>query len=243
MSELPSVDVLLGWVRDADRRLASVLASLDDAAVREPSLLPGWTRGHVLTHIARNADGLANLLTWARTGVETPMYASREARNADIEAGAGRGVDEQRQDVEQAAARFFAAVEALEPGQWNASVKTLTSPLLPASQVPWMRAREMWVHVVDVDAGVGPADWPDDVARTLFADAAATMSERVAEPVALRIAGADGPPVALGPAGGGMPLEVEGAVPSLTAWLIGRSPGRDLHVNGGGTAPRLPAWI
>src|SRR5256885_15091039 len=60
----------------------------------EPSLLPGWTRGHVLTHVARNGDGLGNLLRWARTGTETPMYASREARRADIEAGAGRSAAE-----------------------------------------------------------------------------------------------------------------------------------------------------
>jgi maleylpyruvate isomerase len=29
-----------------------------EADVRAPSLLPGWTRGHVLSHIARNADGI-----------------------------------------------------------------------------------------------------------------------------------------------------------------------------------------
>ena len=45
-----------------------------------PSLLPGWSRGHVLTHLARNADGAVNLLTWARTGVETPQYVSQEQR-------------------------------------------------------------------------------------------------------------------------------------------------------------------
>ena len=57
-----------------DRLLATV-DGLDDAALRQPSRLPGWTRAHVLTHIARNADGLVNLVTWARTGEETPMYA------------------------------------------------------------------------------------------------------------------------------------------------------------------------
>src|SRR5262249_31346853 len=72
-----------------DRLLASADARTDPAA-RERSGLPGWTRGHVLTHVARNADGLGNLLRWARTGVTTPMYASREARRADIEAGVGR---------------------------------------------------------------------------------------------------------------------------------------------------------
>jgi maleylpyruvate isomerase len=71
-----------------DRLLATV-DGLDDAALRAPSLLPGWTRAHVLTHIARNADGLVNLVTWARTGEETPMYASTQARDTAIAATGG----------------------------------------------------------------------------------------------------------------------------------------------------------
>src|SRR6266704_5264440 len=73
----------------ATERLLGSAAALSDTQAREPSLLPGWTRGHVLTHIARNADGMVNLLHWARTGTQTPMYASPESRAADIEAGAG----------------------------------------------------------------------------------------------------------------------------------------------------------
>ena len=72
----------------ATERLLTTATALSDAQVREPSSLPGWTRGHVLTHIARNADGLGNLLIWARTGTETPMYPSARSRGDDIEAGA-----------------------------------------------------------------------------------------------------------------------------------------------------------
>jgi maleylpyruvate isomerase len=63
----------------ATGRLLATATALGDAQAREPSLLPGWTRGHVLSHIARNADGMVNLLNWARTGTETPMYASAES--------------------------------------------------------------------------------------------------------------------------------------------------------------------
>src|SRR5215472_17296509 len=52
-------------IGEATDRLLASAATLTDAAAREPSLLPGWTRGHVLTHVARNADGLGNLLRWA----------------------------------------------------------------------------------------------------------------------------------------------------------------------------------
>src|SRR4051812_32675009 len=81
---------MLAEVDRATKRLLTRLERLDDAAIAGPSLLPGWTRGHVLTHLARNADSYVNLLTWARTGVPTPQYPSPQARVADIEAGAGR---------------------------------------------------------------------------------------------------------------------------------------------------------
>ncbi|HZC40516.1 MAG TPA: maleylpyruvate isomerase N-terminal domain-containing protein, partial [Streptosporangiaceae bacterium] len=76
----------LAGIQHATGRLLDTIAGLTEAQARAPSLLPGWTRAHVLTHIARNADGLANLLRWARTGTQTPMYASAGARDADIEA-------------------------------------------------------------------------------------------------------------------------------------------------------------
>ena len=80
---------------DASRELAAAtgqllgdLEGLSDAQVAGPSLLPGWTRGHVLSHLARNAEGGTRLLGWARTGVPSYEYESLQARAAAIEAGA-----------------------------------------------------------------------------------------------------------------------------------------------------------
>ena len=100
----------------ATGRLAATAAGLTDAQAREPSRLPGWSRGHVLTHLARNADGLRNLLVWARTGVETPQYPSREAREAGIKAGAGRAAAVLAEDVEQSAAAFAAEAATVPAG-------------------------------------------------------------------------------------------------------------------------------
>src|SRR4051794_17136879 len=68
---------------------------LTDAELTAPSRLPGWTRGHVLAHLADNARAFAVV---ARRAAEAPaddmdaggMYASREARDRSIEEGAGR---------------------------------------------------------------------------------------------------------------------------------------------------------
>src|SRR5260370_38967831 len=76
-------------VDDATQRMLKTASTLSDEEVRQPSLLPGWTRGHVLAHLAGNADALRNLLIWARTGVKAPAYASQQARDEAIEAGGG----------------------------------------------------------------------------------------------------------------------------------------------------------
>src|SRR5262249_43465519 len=108
--------VLLPELGRATARRLATARKLDDAAVAAPSLLPGWTRGHVLAHVARNADGAVNLLTWARTGEETPQYASGEQRDADIEAGAARASPEHVADIAPPAARIDEAGAQRPPG-------------------------------------------------------------------------------------------------------------------------------
>src|SRR5215211_3296162 len=97
----------------ATRRLLAGLAELSDADLRAPSLLPGWSRGHVVAHLCRNADAVTNLVAWAATGQERPMYTSQAARDAAIEAGAGRPLAEQLADAEESAERFLAAARDL----------------------------------------------------------------------------------------------------------------------------------
>jgi maleylpyruvate isomerase len=104
-------DTALVWAADGQARFERAVAECSKlrGALGGPSRLPGWTRGHVVCHVARNAEGLVRLLHWARTGIETPMYPSAEARVADIEAGAGRPLDEQLDDVRNTGAAFAAA--------------------------------------------------------------------------------------------------------------------------------------
>ena len=70
MTELPSWDTLANWAAQGQQAVERAAAELDPGQVAGPSRLPGWSRGHVLSHLARNADALVNLLTWARTGIE-----------------------------------------------------------------------------------------------------------------------------------------------------------------------------
>ena len=228
----------------ASERLLATATALSDAQAREPSLLPGWTRGHVLTHIARNADGMVNLLSWARTGTETPMYASAESRNADIEAGAGRRAADLAADLRESAARFAAAAAVMPGDAWTARVRALRGPGFPALGVLDRRLSEVEIHHVDLDAGYAPGDWPADFVADALPRVADSFTGRDDAPSCL--AWADGAPhgYRIGPAGSASPpVVVHGRPAELLAWLLGRDSGAGLRVSGPADgAPVLPAW-
>jgi maleylpyruvate isomerase len=129
----------LRWWADGELAVAGRIDQLTDDDLAAPSALPGWSRAHVVAHLARNADALGNLLTWARTGVETPMYPSREVRDADIETTAAQLPADLRADFAGACARFAVAIETLPADAWTAEVRTGQGLMVPATEVPWCR--------------------------------------------------------------------------------------------------------
>jgi maleylpyruvate isomerase len=154
------MDDLQERIGTATRRLLGTIDGFSDDDVRQPSLLPGWTRAHVLTHLARGAEALGNLLEWARTGVEKAAYASQEARNEAIERGAGRSAAELRADVTATADAFRAAAAGMPDEAWERPVHALNYPAFPASELLLRRLVEVELHHTDLGAGYGPADWP-----------------------------------------------------------------------------------
>jgi maleylpyruvate isomerase len=231
--------VLMTEVDRATERLLRTAADLDDAAVAAPSKLPGWTRGHVLTHVARNADAYTNLLIWARTGVETPPYATPTARAEGIEAGAGRSAAEQLADIRTAHGRFADAAAAMPVDSW-AFVLPVTG--LPAAAVPWARLREVEVHHVDLAAGYTPDDWSEAFAQRLLREIVGKVSAATPPPPALvlRPDGVDHPLTIGRPDGA---PTVAGPTRSLAAWLAGRGDGAGLEVSPDGPLPAPPKWM
>jgi maleylpyruvate isomerase len=231
-------------IGEATDRLLASAAALTDATVREPSPLPGWTRGHVLTHLARNAEGLGNLLRWARTGTKIPMYASREARRADIEAGAGRAAADLTADVLGSAIAFAAEAASLPGEAWAAQVQMLTGPPVPARRVLDWRLREVEIHHVDLAAGYQPADWPAGFVADNLPEVAGSFAGREDTPSCLLRADGSDSQWRIGPGDQGTaPVSVDGSPAGLLAWLTGRGNGGDLRVSGGDAVlPLLPAW-
>lgn len=233
---------VLPAVREATEKLDLVVAGLDEEAIHQPSLLPGWSRAHVVTHLARNADALVNLLTWARTGVEHPMYASTADRDADIEEGADRLAQVLHEDLLAASERFMVAARNMPEPAWLATVTGRTHLVFPAADIPAMRLHEMWVHLVDLGTGFAFADVPDDHLEHLLAVALTRQVGRQEAPaVRLTVEFADGRErvVDLGrDAADADRHEVSGPVAEAVAWLTGRGEGTRLR----GDVPVLPAW-
>ncbi|WP_300681595.1 maleylpyruvate isomerase family mycothiol-dependent enzyme [Nocardioides sp.] len=158
------------WAAQGDALLLSLTDGLTDAELRAPSSLPGWSVGNLVAHIAANGDALVNLLTWARTGVETPMYASPDERAAGIARGDSLSAAEARTWLEGSIARLHAAMDALTPEQWGHQVVTAQGRTVAATEVPWMRSREALVHAVDLDRGTTFADLPEAFNAALIED-------------------------------------------------------------------------
>ncbi|MEU9474887.1 maleylpyruvate isomerase family mycothiol-dependent enzyme [Streptomyces sp. NPDC048191] len=219
----------LASVRGATARLLSAVAELDNAALAEASRLPGWTRGHVLAHLARNADALVNVLEGR------PMYESAEARDSDIARDAPRPLDLQLTDLRETAARFQATGDA--PADWTRTVELRNGVTDSASRVPFRRWAEVELHHVDLGIGYELEDLP------------AEFTEREIDFLAERFAGhKEVPSTALdtgngrirttgGGASGG-PVVVEGTAADVLGWLAGRRDGSGLTTKG--ALPRLP---
>jgi maleylpyruvate isomerase len=220
-------------------RMLATVSALTDEQVRAASPLPGWTRGHVLTHIARNADGLRNLLIWAHTGVVTPQYRDAQARNAEIEAGAGRAAGELAADVRESAARFAAQAGQLTDGDWQVMVSGLRGPEHPAWVVLRRRLSEVEFHHVDLDAGYRPADWPDWFVAEQLESAAGGFAEDGDAPAVLMTDDGTGRTYRTGP---DPEVTVAGPGCELLAWLSGRSRGIGLAVSPAGPPPQMPPW-
>jgi maleylpyruvate isomerase len=228
-------------VERATQRLLQTASTLGgDDGVSGPSLLPGWTRGHVLAHIARNADGLTNLLTWARTGVVTPQYASSQQREDDIEAGSPRPLEVQLADVRDSAARFAAAADLMPAPAWAVTLD-IPGARQPAARVVWRRLREVEVHHVDLNAGYTAADWPDAFSHRLLHEVVTGFAQREDAPALVLRPTDTGHEATIGPSNGA--VAVAGRSHALVAWLIGRSPGEGLTVSPEGSLPTPPAWI
>lgn len=223
----------LAAIHAATRDLVRRVDGLDDASFTDPSTLPGWSRGHVVAHVALNAEGLARVLQSLAVGEDVPMYDSVEARNDDIASLAGAAPSVIRDRFLASTTVFQAAAEHVPDDAWRSTFQRIPgADPLPAADILGMRHREVVIHHTDLDAGFTVADWPEDFLDAMFnqlvRDRAGGSSMRLRTP--------DGE-VLLGDGSG--PI-VSGSRADLTWWLLGRGEGTGLQADP--ALPTLGPW-
>lgn len=227
------------WMEDGTRLLLAAVDGLSDDALDEPTALAGWTRRHLLAHVGYNAQALRRLASWARTGDRSLMYASAEQRSDEIAEGATWDAARLRAFVVDTAQALADDLAALDGHAWQREVVTAQGRTVPATEITWMRTREVAVHAVDLDSGVSFADLPADLCAALVSDVAALRSTR-----------GDGPALALTSTSGdvwhlvgeGEPMAVNADACDLARWLTGRG-AHGLVAAQGGPVPALGPWI
>jgi len=235
------IEDALSYLGAATENLVAAIGGLSDGDVRGPSLLPGWSKAHVLTHLARNAEGGVRLLEWARTGVPGYEYRSMEARAAAIEEGVGRPAAILLDDVRGTAEAFFAAAERMPPQAWDREVRWTGGQETPARLIVPSRWGEVLIHHVDLDIGFRPTDWPAVFTGELLPGIVTHLRERGGAMSAVRLEATDtGEVFSIGEITPGTPLAA-GPACELLAWLLGRSDGGRLAQEPNVPLPAVPA--
>ena len=220
----------------ASDRLLATVEGLSPAGFAEPSVLPDWTRAHVVAHLTLNAEGLAAALSGLAAGEPRPIYASDEARDTDIDALAATDAELVRVRLHTAVVAFADAVRGVPTESWSGTVDRLPDgPRLPALETLPMRHREVEIHHADLAAGYAHADWPAPFVGDLL-------------DVVARDQAGSGPFTAVATdlghtwsVGEGDGPEVRGTGSALGWWLVGRGSGEGV-TSDSGTLPQLAAW-
>ena len=206
----------LSAVRDAESRLLALVAGFDDADVRRPCRLPGWTVGHLVTHLARNADSHTQRTAAAAEGVVVDQYPGGAAeRERDIEAGAGRPAAALAADLADASTRMLRAWDEAPGGAWAGVTRDLSGRGRRLDELPERRWLEVEVHLVDFDRGPTHRAWSDAFVEARLPEMRAGAPGRL-------------------PAGTTLPAPGTLDARDELAWLYGRLDRVDL--------PRLGPW-
>lgn len=234
---LPQIDETLL----ATTRYLQALTLLDDQSVHRSSVLPGWSRAHVVAHLSRNADAFTGVLAAVAAGEPAAMYGSSEARDHDIEETVAR------QDLGGLVEDAITSVARLTEAFWSCEA----DPDAPYRRVPgeeatfplWTlgprRRAEVEIHHADLDVGYEPSQWPTDFSTALVRQRHQELAALADDcpSMGLTATDVDG----LWTLGGGQGPEISGAVGDLGWWLVGRGGGRGLTCSPG-ALPVLGRW-
>ncbi|MGB0658980.1 MAG: maleylpyruvate isomerase N-terminal domain-containing protein [Mangrovicoccus sp.] len=160
----------LAWARRGTAYFARLLNNLSYAQLQEPSRIPGWSRAHLVAHISYNARAIARLCETVRMGEDLVFYPSRDEREAEIQLAATLPDRALRHLFEHAVVHLNVEWRDLSNQHWTMSGTGLDGNSLALAATPWIRARELWVHALDLNAGGRIKDFPSDFRDQLALD-------------------------------------------------------------------------
>jgi maleylpyruvate isomerase len=224
---------------DATTRLVRTVDGLDDEQLAGPSALPGWTRAHVVAHLALNAEGLSGVLLGRIEGEPTTMYRSDQARSEDIERLAAADRAELRERFLAGTTLLSDGVERLPDEHWTETFeRTPGGRPIHYAAIPGMRLREVEIHHVDLDAGFSPTGWSEAFSAHLIG----AMVKRGASSESFRVLATDlARTWVIGDDPDESGITVSGPSGDLAWWLTGRPPGEAL-TSSTGALPLVKAW-
>ncbi len=176
-------DQLLDAIGSTTELVRSRITTLSDREIEGPSRLPDWSIGHLLSHIAFNADAVAQAGSALRAGEPAYMYPGGvDQRSDDIERGARRSAAEIRDHLDRSATAFEEEWRLAPPAGGIARVPG--DEEFPSVNAPFMRLREVSVHGVDLGAcGIAPTEWTATYVAADLAGQWDTVQYRTTDPV------------------------------------------------------------
>jgi len=219
--------------------LLETVDALSEDDLASASSLPGWSRGHVLAHLAGNAEGLGRRARSMIDEIPRAMYESPEARSGDIEWRSGRSIAQHRLALSAThddARRDFAG---LPQARRDEVVEIRGGLTVRMGDFPLLRVQEVCIHHSDLGMDCYTwEDWPDELGAWALPRAVGTFASRGDFPVAW--VEADGKRM---PITGGEGPGLAGSSQELLAWITGRAPGKGLAPVGLAAVPAPPPWL
>ncbi|MFQ4148400.1 maleylpyruvate isomerase family mycothiol-dependent enzyme [Arthrobacter sp. LAPM80] len=215
MTEISNAQ-LMDRLKAAADNVSVKLGGLSDADILAPTDLPGWTRGHVLAHIAHVSNAVARQVEYALRGELVDFYdGGQGGRTQAIEMHAGHTAAEHRDYISAALTRALTVLDGLDEAQWSLPISYRNGVVRDGALAYW---RELVIHLADLKLGRGPETWSKEFCLYLIE----FLSVRVPAGIRLKLLPLALPPMTVG--SGENAVSVSGMLTDIAAWLSGRTP-------------------
>lgn len=174
---------MISTLIQASETFTDAAISLSITQVGEPSLLPGWSRGHVVAHVVLNAEGFIEVAQALNAAQPALMYpAGAEARDSAIDDLARAPIEQLLLRLDSANTQFLQWWDPEPPTGPAATAEG--HPTFASTTVLQRRIRELQVHLVDLNLdGFGIEDWTNSFVNADLELQWPTVAHRTSQPV------------------------------------------------------------